>query len=80
VKESGANDWCTKGTRDVVAKAVEPLGGAWDTQRAVTALRYSGHEPADLRAAEKEHGNPVWAIYRSPIQGGTPTVGRPDHP
>ncbi|MFD8002217.1 hypothetical protein [Streptomyces mirabilis] len=67
---------------DVVAKAVEALGGVWDTQRAVTTLRDSGHEPADQRAAEKEARrvlrrlasegalvkiDPVRAIYRSAV-------------
>ncbi|MFF4545600.1 hypothetical protein [Streptomyces sp. NPDC001435] len=80
---------------DVVAKAVEALGGTWDTQRAVTTLRDSGHEPADLRAAEKEARrvlrqlaskgllvkiDPVRAIYRSAVQGGAPTAGRSDRP
>jgi hypothetical protein len=39
---------------DVVAKAITALGGIWDTQRTVTTLRNSGHDPANQRAAEKE--------------------------
>jgi hypothetical protein len=84
-----------QGHADVVAKAVEALGGTWDTQRAVTTLRGSGHEPADLRAAEKEARrvlrrlaskgllvkiDPVRAIYRSAVEGGAPTAGRSDRP
>ncbi|MGW7261265.1 hypothetical protein [Streptomyces sp. NPDC054834] len=59
----------------------------------MTTLRDSGHEPADLRAAEKEARrvlrrlaskgllvkiDPVRAIYRSTVQGGVPTAGRSD--
>ncbi|MEU1181555.1 hypothetical protein ABZ464_28715 [Streptomyces sp. NPDC005820] len=67
---------------DVVAKAVEALGGIWDAQRAATTLRDSGHEPVDQRAAEKEARrvlrrleskgalvkiDPVRAVYRSAV-------------
>ncbi|WP_405630828.1 hypothetical protein OG933_34710 [Streptomyces sp. NBC_00016] len=68
--------------KDAVAKAIAALGGIWDTQRTVTTLRDSGHEPTDQRAAEKEARrvlrqlalkgslvkiDPVRAIYRSAV-------------
>ncbi|MEU9207767.1 hypothetical protein AB0D27_07375 [Streptomyces sp. NPDC048415] len=40
--------------QQALAKVVQALGGTWDTQRAVLALRVAGYEPADRQAAEKE--------------------------
>ncbi|WP_181804803.1 hypothetical protein [Streptomyces shenzhenensis] len=39
---------------EILERSVRALGGTWDTQRAVTALRDGGYRPADQRAAEKE--------------------------
>lgn len=38
---------------ETLSRAIRALGGTWDTQRAVTALRDRGHVFADQRAAEK---------------------------
>jgi hypothetical protein len=40
--------------QQALAKVVQALGGTWDAQRAVLALRTAGYEPADQQAAEKE--------------------------
>lgn len=40
--------------QQALAKVVEVLGGTWDAQRAVLALRVAGYEPVDQQAAEKE--------------------------
>ncbi|MFP3987101.1 hypothetical protein U9R90_06270 [Streptomyces sp. E11-3] len=37
-----------------LAAVIQALGGTWDTQRAVLALRVAGYEPSDERAGEKE--------------------------
>ncbi|MEU6086775.1 hypothetical protein ABZ865_08180 [Streptomyces sp. NPDC047085] len=65
--------------KQALAAAIQALGGTWDTQRAVLALRVAGHEPNDQEAAEKaartnlralaEDGvivrpNPDQAVYR----------------
>jgi hypothetical protein len=39
---------------EILEKSVRALGGTWDTQRAVTALRDGGYVAVDQRAAEKE--------------------------
>ncbi|MFE9912867.1 hypothetical protein [Streptomyces clavifer] len=36
-----------------LAKPIRALGGTWDTQRAVTALRDAGHGHGDQRQQEK---------------------------
>ncbi|MGW9025943.1 hypothetical protein ACWGQ5_17405 [Streptomyces sp. NPDC055722] len=39
--------------KQALAAVIQALGGAWDTQRAVLALRVAGHEAKDQEAAEK---------------------------
>ncbi|WP_371661466.1 hypothetical protein [Streptomyces sp. NBC_00280] len=39
--------------KQALAAVIHALGGIWDTQRAVLALRVAGHEPKDQEAAEK---------------------------
>lgn len=42
-------------------QAVRALGGLWDTQRAVTALRDAGHGEGDQRQQEKRAR---WALRK----------------
>jgi hypothetical protein len=39
--------------KQALAAVIQALGGTWDTQRAVLALRVAGHEAKDPEAAEK---------------------------
>jgi hypothetical protein len=39
--------------KQALAAVIQALGGTWDTQRAVLALRVAGHEPKDHEAAGK---------------------------
>ena len=40
--------------KQALAAVVQALGGAWDTRRAVLALRVAGYEPTNDEAAGKE--------------------------
>ncbi|MDO0932674.1 hypothetical protein QQY66_13580 [Streptomyces sp. DG2A-72] len=40
--------------KQALAKVIQALGGTWDTERAVLALRVAGYRPADDNAAGKE--------------------------
>ncbi|WP_245685417.1 MULTISPECIES: hypothetical protein [Streptomyces] len=40
--------------KQALAAVIQALGGTWDTQRAVLALRVAGYEPASEEAAGKE--------------------------
>jgi hypothetical protein len=40
--------------KQALAAVIQALGGAWDTERAVLALRVAGYEPASDEAAGKE--------------------------
>ncbi|WP_406431921.1 hypothetical protein [Streptomyces sp. NBC_01589] len=40
--------------QQALGKVVRALGGTWDAQRAVLALRVAGYQPADQQTAEKE--------------------------
>ncbi|WP_237408957.1 hypothetical protein [Streptomyces sp. M2CJ-2] len=39
--------------KQALAAVIQALGGSWDTQRAVLALRVAEHEAKDQEAAEK---------------------------
>lgn len=39
--------------KQALAAVIRALGGTWDTQRAVLALRVAGYAPADDQAAQK---------------------------
>ncbi|MER8115330.1 hypothetical protein [Streptomyces sp. NPDC094031] len=40
--------------KQALATVIQALGGRWDTERAVLALRDAGYRPADDEAAGKE--------------------------
>ncbi|RRR84865.1 hypothetical protein EHS43_10155 [Streptomyces sp. RP5T] len=40
--------------KQALATLIRALGGTWDTERAVLALRVAGYRPADDEAAGKE--------------------------
>ncbi|NBM15553.1 hypothetical protein GUY61_07720 [Streptomyces sp. GC420] len=40
--------------KQALAAVIRALGGTWDTERAVLALRVAGYEPASDEAAGKE--------------------------
>ncbi|MFJ6564772.1 hypothetical protein ACIQMV_33975 [Streptomyces sp. NPDC091412] len=40
--------------KQALAAVIQALGGIWDTQRAVLALRVAGYEPTSDEAAGKE--------------------------
>ncbi|MFD3452784.1 hypothetical protein ACFWVC_11415 [Streptomyces sp. NPDC058691] len=40
--------------KQALAAVIQALGGVWDTQRAVLALRVAGYEPPSDEAAGKE--------------------------
>ncbi|MEV4969343.1 hypothetical protein AB0886_22985 [Streptomyces sp. NPDC024062] len=40
--------------KQALAAVIQALGGTWDTQRAVLALRVAGYEPTSDEAAGKE--------------------------
>jgi hypothetical protein len=40
--------------QEILARAVQALGGTWHTQRAVTVLRAAGTEAVDEHAREKQ--------------------------
>ncbi|NBM19596.1 hypothetical protein GUY61_29295 [Streptomyces sp. GC420] len=40
--------------KQALAAVIQALGGTWDTERAVLALRVAGYQPANDEAAGKE--------------------------
>ncbi|WP_028806327.1 hypothetical protein [Streptomyces sp. 303MFCol5.2] len=43
--------------KQALAAVIQALGGTWDTERAILALRVAGYQPANDEAAGKEARN-----------------------